>query len=132
MQENAATPPRHKQAAPPSLGESPLFPQYQAPASVYEAPSDTESEMEDAGLSMDAMRKEELFQRYKNMERSLGKYKGRYKEVSMWDYVIWNCLFHPLPVVPVWLFNQTCFMYKSLGKILSGQDSYKTSFLEIY
>ncbi|XP_030846607.1 golgin subfamily A member 4 [Strongylocentrotus purpuratus] len=80
--ENAATPPRSKQAAPPSLGESPLFPQYQAPASVYEAPSDTESEMEDAGLSMDAMRKEELFQRYKVMERSLGKYKGRYKEVT--------------------------------------------------
>nr|XP_054766963.1 golgin subfamily A member 4-like [Lytechinus pictus] len=80
--ENAATPPRPKQGAPPSLGESPLFPQYQAPTSVYEAPSDTESEMEDSGLTMDSMRKEELFQRYKLMERSLFKYRTRYKEAS--------------------------------------------------
>ncbi|XP_063964799.1 golgin subfamily A member 4-like [Lytechinus pictus] len=80
--ENAATPPRPKQGAPPSLGESPLFPQYQAPTSVYEAPSDTESEMEESGLTMDSMRKEELFQRYKLMERSSFKYRTRYKEAS--------------------------------------------------
>ena len=64
-----------------SVPESPLFPQYQTPQKSYHAPSDTESEMEEPVTSLDNYSKEELFQKFRKMERNLTKYRGRCTEV---------------------------------------------------
>ncbi|MEQ2170826.1 hypothetical protein GOODEAATRI_004252, partial [Goodea atripinnis] len=47
---------------------------------VYDPPSDIESEAEDPPGSAEALSKEQLLHRLLQVERSLGKYRGKYSE----------------------------------------------------
>ena len=76
------TPPQSTKHQATPVPESPLFPQYQTPVKSFQAPSDTESEMDEPVVSMDTFSKDELFQKFRKMERSLAKYKGKFSEVS--------------------------------------------------
>ncbi|XP_039592422.1 golgin subfamily A member 4 isoform X2 [Polypterus senegalus] len=48
---------------------------------TYDPPSDIESEAEDSLGSMESLNKEQLLQRLRRMERSLGNYRGKYSEL---------------------------------------------------
>ena len=76
------TPPQSSKQQATPIPESPLFPQYQTPVKSFQAPSDTESEMDEPVVSLDSFSKEELFQKFRKMERSLAKYKSKFSEVS--------------------------------------------------
>lgn len=48
---------------------------------TFDPPSDIESETEEPPGNMDSLSKEQLLQRLRRMERSLGNYRGKYAEV---------------------------------------------------
>lgn len=48
---------------------------------TFDPPSDVESEAEELLGNMDSLSKEQLLQRLRRMERSLGNYRGKYTEV---------------------------------------------------
>lgn len=52
-----------------------------AAAPTFDPPSDIESETEEPPGNMDSLSKEQLLQRLRRMERSLGNYRGKYSEV---------------------------------------------------
>ncbi|XP_065608754.1 golgin subfamily A member 4-like [Cyrtonyx montezumae] len=54
-----------------------------AAAPNFDPPSDTESETEEVSGKADSLSKEQLLQRLRQMERSLGNYRGKYTEVFM-------------------------------------------------
>lgn len=49
---------------------------------TFDPPSDIESETEEPSGNMDSLSKEQLLQRLRRMERSLGNYRGKYSEVG--------------------------------------------------
>lgn len=49
---------------------------------TFDSPSDIESETEDPLGNTDSFSKEQLLQRLRRMERSLGNYRGKYSEVG--------------------------------------------------
>lgn len=49
---------------------------------TFDPPSDIESETEEALGNADSLSKEQLLQRLRRMERSLGNYRGKYAEVG--------------------------------------------------
>lgn len=49
---------------------------------TFDSPSDIESETEEPLGNMDTFSKEQLLQRLRRMERSLGNYRGKYSEVG--------------------------------------------------
>lgn len=49
---------------------------------TFDPPSDIESETEEVSGNADSLSKEQLLQRLRRMERSLGNYRGKYAEVS--------------------------------------------------
>ncbi|XP_067417466.1 golgin subfamily A member 4-like, partial [Emydura macquarii macquarii] len=48
---------------------------------TFDPPSDVESEAEESLGNMDSLSKEQLLQRLRRMERSLGNYRGKYSEL---------------------------------------------------
>lgn len=55
---------------------------------TFDPPSDIESEPEEPLGKMDSLSKEQLLQRLRRMERSLGNYRGKYSEVGN-DWLTW-------------------------------------------
>lgn len=51
--------------------------------STYDPPSDIESEAEEPPGNAESFSKEQLLHRMLRVERSLGKYRGKYSEVSV-------------------------------------------------
>uniref|UniRef100_A0A8C9P7R0 Golgin A4 n=1 Tax=Spermophilus dauricus TaxID=99837 RepID=A0A8C9P7R0_SPEDA len=51
-------------------------------SATFDPPSDMESEAEDSLGNSDSLNKEQLIQRLRRMERSLGSYRGKYSEVG--------------------------------------------------
>ncbi|XP_069071230.1 golgin subfamily A member 4 isoform X2 [Pleurodeles waltl] len=51
------------------------------PATTFDPPSDIESEAEESSTNLEGLTKEQLFQRLRRMERSLGNYRGKYSEL---------------------------------------------------
>lgn len=49
---------------------------------TFDPPSDIESETEEVSGNADSLSREQLLQRLRRMERSLGNYRGKYAEVS--------------------------------------------------
>lgn len=49
---------------------------------IYDPPSDIESEAEEPPGTAETLSKEQLLHRLLRVERSLGKYRGKYSEVS--------------------------------------------------
>uniref|UniRef100_A0A6J0UFZ6 Golgin subfamily A member 4 isoform X2 n=1 Tax=Pogona vitticeps TaxID=103695 RepID=A0A6J0UFZ6_9SAUR len=54
---------------------------FDAPVSILDPPSDIESEAEELPGNVDSLSKEQLLQRLRRMERSLGTYRGKYSEL---------------------------------------------------
>ncbi|XP_053116106.1 golgin subfamily A member 4 isoform X2 [Hemicordylus capensis] len=54
---------------------------FDSPGPVFDPPSDVESETEDLPGNLDSLPKEQLLQRLRRMERSLGSYRGKYSEL---------------------------------------------------
>ncbi|XP_008942969.1 PREDICTED: golgin subfamily A member 4-like, partial [Merops nubicus] len=52
-----------------------------SPGPTFDPPSDVESETEEPPGNMDSLSKEQLLQRLRRMERSLGNYRGKYSEL---------------------------------------------------
>ncbi|XP_048650877.1 golgin subfamily A member 4 isoform X3 [Marmota marmota marmota] len=50
-------------------------------SAIFDPPSDMESEAEDSLGNSDSLNKEQLIQRLRRMERSLGSYRGKYSEL---------------------------------------------------
>nr|XP_033786445.1 golgin subfamily A member 4 isoform X2 [Geotrypetes seraphini] len=53
----------------------------ESPGPMFDPPSDIESEAEEVPGSLDGLSKEQIFQRLRQMERSLGNYRGKYSEL---------------------------------------------------
>ncbi|XP_030066473.1 golgin subfamily A member 4 [Microcaecilia unicolor] len=53
----------------------------ESPGPMFDPSSDIESEAEEVPGSLDGLSKEQLFQRLRQMERSLGNYRGKYSEL---------------------------------------------------
>ncbi|KAE8597208.1 hypothetical protein XENTR_v10016384 [Xenopus tropicalis] len=51
------------------------------PSTVFDPPSDIESEAEDSVGSIEGLNKEQLFNRLHRMDKSLGNYRGKYSEL---------------------------------------------------
>nr|XP_005302762.1 golgin subfamily A member 4 isoform X1 [Chrysemys picta bellii] len=54
---------------------------FDTPGPTFDPPSDVESEAEESLGNMDSLSKEQLLQRLRRMERSLGNYRGKYSEL---------------------------------------------------
>ncbi|KAJ7322632.1 hypothetical protein JRQ81_018919, partial [Phrynocephalus forsythii] len=54
---------------------------FDAPVSILDPPSDIDSEVEELPGNADSLSKEQLLQRLRRMERSLGTYRGKYSEL---------------------------------------------------
>lgn len=55
---------------------------FDSPGPTFDPPSDVESEAEELPGNVDSLPKEQLLQRMRRMERSLGSYRGKYSEVE--------------------------------------------------
>lgn len=62
---------------------TPLAENDSAGAPTYDPPSDIESEAEEPPGSTETLSKEQLLHRLMRVERSLGKYRGKYSEVGL-------------------------------------------------
>uniref|UniRef100_A0ACB8FU60 Uncharacterized protein n=1 Tax=Sphaerodactylus townsendi TaxID=933632 RepID=A0ACB8FU60_9SAUR len=54
---------------------------FDSPGPAFDPPSDVESEAEELPGNVDSLPKEQLLQRLRRMERSLGSYRGKYSEL---------------------------------------------------
>lgn len=62
---------------------TPLAENDSAGAPMYDPPSDIESEAEEPPGTTETLSKEQLLHRLMRVERSLGKYRGKYSEVGL-------------------------------------------------
>lgn len=57
---------------------------FDSPGPTFDPPSDVESEAEELPGNLDSLPKEQLLQRLRRMERSLGSYRGKHTEVRIY------------------------------------------------